>query len=60
MDASIRLLITEEKSDFNEEGIKAFENAGFTPIFCQRDGEEVLRKISAECPRIVIMDVFYG
>lgn len=58
MDASIRLLITEEKSEFNEEGIKAFENAGFTPIFCQRDGEEVLRKISAECPRIVIMDVF--
>lgn len=58
MDSNIKLLITEEKSQLSEESLKAFENAGFLPIFCERDGEEVLKKIDAENPKVVVIDVF--
>ncbi len=58
MDSNIKFLITEEKSQFGEDSLRAFETAGFSPVFCERDGEEVLRKIKDEHPRVVFMDVF--
>ncbi|MBQ8001047.1 MAG: sporulation transcription factor Spo0A [Ruminococcus sp.] len=58
MDSNIKLLITEEETEFTEENLREFENAGFAPVFCQRDGEEVLRQINTQKPRAVFMDVF--
>ena len=46
MDSNIKLLITEEQSELSTESLNLLESAGFTPIFCQRDGEEVLRLMS--------------
>lgn len=58
MDSNIKLLITEEQTEFTEENLREFENAGFAPVFCQRDGEEVLRQINTQKPHAVFMDVF--
>ena len=58
MDRNINLLITENREDFSKESMELFQNAGITPIFCTKDGEEVLRKIQTEAPQIVLMDLF--
>lgn len=58
MDSNIKLLITEEESEFTKESLRVFEKSGFEPVFCQRDGEEVLRQIKAHKPCVVFMDVF--
>ena len=58
MDSNIKLLITENQEDFRSESMDLIEKAGLTPIFCNKDGEEVLRKIQSELPRIVLMDLF--
>lgn len=58
MESIIKLLITEEESEFTSENLKEFANSGFEPVFCPRDGEEVARQILAHKPRVVFMDVF--
>lgn len=58
MDRNINLLITENREDFSKESMELFQNAGITPIFCTKDGEEVLRRIQTETPQIVLMDLF--
>ncbi len=58
MDSKIKLLITENHEDYNEESLKLIDNAGFEPVFCEKDGEEVLRRIKSESPQIVMMDLF--
>ena len=58
MDSNIKLLITENREDFNEQTIDLFTKAGITPCFCQKDGEEVLRRIQSEEPDVVLMDLF--
>ena len=58
MNSNIKLLITEEKSDFTKESIEMMQSAGFEPMFCQRDGEEVLQQINSHNPEVVFMDVF--
>ena len=58
MNRNINLLITENREDFSKESMDLFQKAGITPIFCTKDGEEVLRKIQTETPQIVLMDLF--
>ena len=58
MDRNINLLITENREDFAQESMDLFQKAGITPIFCTKDGEEVLRKIQTEKPKVVLMDLF--
>lgn len=58
MDSNIKLLVTENQEDFSSTSLDLIEKAGMTPIFCQKDGEEVLRKIQSELPDIVLMDLF--
>lgn len=58
MDSNIKLLITENKEDFCEQNFEMFTKAGILPLFCQKDGEEVLRRIEQEKPDIVLMDLF--
>ena len=58
MDRNINLLITENREDFTQESMDLFQKAEITPIFCTKDGEEVLRKIQTETPQVVLMDLF--
>jgi len=58
MDNLIKLLITENRQDFNNENLELFKASGIDLIFCQRDGEEVLRCIQKDKPQIVLMDLF--
>jgi len=58
MDSNIKLLITENREEFGEQNIDLFAKSGLTPIFCQKDGDEVLRRIEQDKPDIVLMDLF--
>lgn len=58
MNSNIKLLITEEKSEFTKESIEMMQSAGFEPVFCHSDGEEVLQQINSHNPSVVFMDVF--
>ena len=58
MDSNIKLLITENQEDFSTDSLELFAKAGVTPIFCRRDGDEVLRRIQTDLPQIVLMDLF--
>lgn len=58
MDSKIKLLITENKGDVGVENLNLLMNSDFESIFCQKDGEEVLRRIKNDSPSIVLMDLF--
>lgn len=58
MDSKIKLLITEEQGEFTELQLNQFSQSGFAPLFCKRDGEEVLRRIQSDSPQVVLMDMF--
>lgn len=56
MNDSLKVLITEDKSSVSEENLNTFEDYNFTPIFCTKDGEDLLLKIIDENPDVIIMD----
>ncbi len=58
MNDSIKLLITEDKSSLSDDDFLIFQNHGISPVFCTKDGEELLLKIVNESPDAVIMDLF--
>lgn len=58
MDNKLKIIITEDQVEFSQNDIKILQNYNFSVIFCQRDGELLLEKISAEKPDIVLMDLF--
>ncbi len=58
MDSNIKLLITENQEDFTAQNADVFTNNKVDPIFCAKDGDEVLRRIISENPDIVMMDLF--
>lgn len=58
MDSNIKLLITENQEDFSGKNADVFLRSKVDPIFCTKDGDEVLRRILAEKPDIVMMDLF--
>lgn len=58
MDSKIKLLLTEEQGEMSVNTSAVFSQAGISPIYCQRDGEDVLRRIQAEKPDVVFMDLF--
>lgn len=58
MEKKIRLLVTEEYGDFIREYGAGLTNHNITPTFCSKDGVEVLEKISAEKPDVVLIDMF--
>ncbi len=52
-----KILITEEAEDFSgKEAV--FENEGFEPDFCRKDGQELLARIREDRPDVVLMDMF--
>lgn len=58
MQNALKLLISNERDEFNREYAKIFENAGFRLCFSPKDGLKVLDKIEEEQPDLVLMDLF--
>lgn len=59
MEKAIKLIITEEASEFSQESNATMENYNIKPAFCSKDGEELLNRIKAEQPDVVLMDFIY-
>lgn len=58
MDGKTKILITEDRNEFSQEELAGILSLGFIPVFCKKDGEEVVERIATEKPQIVLMDLF--
>lgn len=58
MDKKIKLLIAEECSEFANDSGDLFDKNNISPIFCPKNGAELLNFIKQEKPDIVFMDMF--
>lgn len=58
MDGKNKILITEDRNEFSQDELASVLASGFVPVFCRKDGEEVMEKIAAEKPQVVLMDLF--
>lgn len=58
MEKAIKIIITEDASEFSQESNAIMENYNISPAFCSKDGEELLSRIKAELPDVVLMDSF--
>lgn len=58
MDSKTKLLLTEDQSEFTTDRLLKLSEAGFAPLFCHRDGDEILSRILSERPDVVFMDLF--
>ncbi|MBQ9742729.1 MAG: sporulation transcription factor Spo0A [Ruminococcus sp.] len=58
MDSKTKFLITEEQIDNREASNSVFSELAVTPLYCKRDGEELVRRIQTEKPDVVFMDLF--
>lgn len=58
MNDSLKVLITEDKNTLSEDDFKTFEGYNLSPVFCGKDGEELLLKVISDSPDVVIMDLF--
>ena len=48
MDSKTKILITEDKNEFNSDELSSILAMGYIPVFCKKDGEEVINKILTE------------
>lgn len=58
MKNNFKVLIAEEAGDFKQNDAVLFEQKGFKPFFCEKDGERVLEGIEKREPDVVLMDMF--
>lgn len=58
MDNKIKLIITEDASDFSNENLKILQSFNISATFCSKDGEELCNRINQEQPDVVLMDSF--
>ena len=58
MDNNIKLIMTEEAADFDNETLEMFQNFNISAAFCTKDGEELLNRILREEPDVVLMESF--
>lgn len=58
MEKTIKLLITEDAPQFSNENLSVINNYNIDPVFCSKDGEELLLKIINDAPDVVLMDLF--
>lgn len=58
MDKKIKLLIAEEYSEFSDNCGDIFVKNNIHPIFCPKNGAELINLIKQENPDVVIMDMF--
>ncbi len=58
MDNAIKLIITEEATQFSKDSMKILEKYNIEPVFCNKDGEELILTIRTDKPDVVLMDLF--
>lgn len=58
MTERLKLLMTQDSAENIVDTKTTLEKHGITPTFCGKDGEEVIARITAESPDVVIMDLF--
>ena len=58
MDNSIKMIITEDAAEFDNENLEMFTNFNISVAFCSKDGEELCSRIKHEQPDVVLMDAF--
>ncbi len=58
MDSKAKILITEDLRDFNDEKLIEFTKLNLSPVFCRKDGDEVIAAIKNSKPDVVFMDLF--
>ncbi len=58
MNNEIKLLITEEATEYSADTQNTLNSYNMSTYFCSRDGEELLNKIQTINPDVVIMDLF--
>ena len=58
MTERIKLLMTQDSAENIVETKNTFEKYGISASFCPKDGEDVIARIAAESPDVVIMDLF--
>lgn len=55
---NIKLIITEDASEFSQESMKILQNFNISSSFCAKDGEDLCTRIRQEEPDVVLMDSF--
>lgn len=58
MEKTIKLIITEDSTDFTQDEINTMRKNNISPSFCVRDGEQLCERIKSEMPDVVLMDSF--
>lgn len=58
MDNKLKLIITDDAKEFSIESINILKGLNIEPIFCSKDGEDLLNKITQILPDVVILDMF--
>lgn len=58
MGKKLKIVIAEDSTELGQSCAKALKSYGMDVILCQKDGQEVLKKIKAEKPDVVLADVF--
>lgn len=58
MNNKIKLIVTDDASEFTQENLNILQGKNISVIFCAKDGEELCDKIKRESPDVVLMDSF--
>ena len=58
MENKIKLLLTEEPNEFDEETLRFLNSKNFSVHYSAKDGEELLNKINEIHPDVVLFDLF--
>lgn len=58
MNNAIKVIFTEDLSQFTNENMVTLDKYNIEPVFCNKDGEELILKIRGEKPDAVLMDLF--
>jgi two-component system response regulator (stage 0 sporulation protein A) len=58
MENKIKLLLTEEPNEFDEETINYLSEKNFSVYYSAKDGEDLLKKIEEIHPQVVVFDLF--
>ncbi len=58
MGKKLKIVIADDSTELGQSCAKALKSYGMDVILCQKDGQEVLKKIKAEKPDVVLADVF--
>ena len=57
MNNKIKLIVTDDASEFTQENLNILQSKNISVIFCAKDGEELCDKIKRESPDVVLMDI---